>query len=86
MRIRLLFLQEVSGSAASRPASGEGTSPCRGDTPSGESGGWSQAAPSTASPIKQGCTHVSEKAFFETLQVVGAQGRDSDQRGWSDHR
>ena len=73
MRIRLLFLQEVSGSAAGRPASGEGTSPCRGDTPSGESGGRSQAAPSTASPIKTGMYPcLLEKAFFDTAGGWGA--------------
>lgn len=70
MRIRLLFQQGVSGSAAGRPASGGGTSPCRGDTPSG-GGGDSHRPPSTASPIKRMYPCLLEKAFLRHCRQSG---------------
>lgn len=71
MRIRLLFQQGVSGSAAGRPASGEELLPAEGDTPSGDGGEQSQATQHTASPIKRMYPCLLEKAFERHCRQSG---------------
>lgn len=84
-RIRLLFQQGVSGSAAGRPASGGGTSPCRGDTPSWcrSSGlytpsrtGGRRVWPSNACvPPSTACTVGFWKLLFPLYGSCGGTGR-----------